>query len=381
MKKTILSLLTFGALALESSACGGYGIDLNTILDGTDEQIAAAAKSFRLEGEIGLQEVLEVSPTEKSHPKYSDFVDQIAKQKDALKSKLFWHTDFDQALKLAKETDRPVLSLRLLGKLDEEFSCANSRLFREVLYSDPKISNFLRHNFVLHWKTVRPVPVMTIDFGDGRTLKRTITGNSVHYVTDQSGRVFDVFPGLYTAEKFLQHLQVAKEFDMIHASDSSETRSNSLRNYHMIALAKNDAELLKRLESCGISKHRISTPIKMTDFDADEWATITANQQKENRAARANALTVSKSFTEAPLIEVAAKSELEEKRRANLKKNDCRGQCPQRVRISPPHPRGACNGDQLMTSKSSTIGFTKNFSRCLTTTHGLAYTPQSTSPA
>jgi hypothetical protein len=41
------------------------------------------------------------------------------------------------------------------------------------------------------------VPVVTIDYGDGRVLKRTITGNSIHYVLNSRGQVIDAIPGLY----------------------------------------------------------------------------------------------------------------------------------------------------------------------------------------
>lgn len=56
---------------------------------------------------------------------------------------------------------------------------------------------------VLHWKSVRPVPRITIDMGDGRRIERTITGNSIHYVMDAGGRVVDAVPGLYGARPFL----------------------------------------------------------------------------------------------------------------------------------------------------------------------------------
>ena len=46
----------------------------------------------------------------------------------------------------------------LLGRLDEELSCANSRFFRTVLYANAEISAHLREHFVLHWQSVRPVP-------------------------------------------------------------------------------------------------------------------------------------------------------------------------------------------------------------------------------
>ena len=44
-----------------------------------------------------------------------------------------------------------------------------------------------RDKFVLHWQSVRPVPKVRIDFGNGRTLEKTLTGNSLHLVLDSDG--------------------------------------------------------------------------------------------------------------------------------------------------------------------------------------------------
>ena len=65
----------------------------------------------------------------------------------------------------------PSSRLRLLGRLDEELSCANSRFFRTALYANAAISDELRKNWILHWESVRPAPKVTIDFGDGRVLE------------------------------------------------------------------------------------------------------------------------------------------------------------------------------------------------------------------
>jgi hypothetical protein len=71
------------------------------------------------------------------------------------------------------------------------------------------VSALLRDRFVLHWSSERDVPVITIDFGDGRTLRRTVTGNSIHYVLDAGGRVLDAIPGLYTPGDFVDRLAFA----------------------------------------------------------------------------------------------------------------------------------------------------------------------------
>jgi hypothetical protein len=144
---------------------------------------------------------------------WSAAIDQIGAQRGCTVSRLYWYTDLAAAKAEAEKTGRPILSLRLLGKLTDEFSCANSRFFRTALYSNKEISDYLRDNFVLHWQSVRPVPRVTIDFGDGRKLERTLTGNSAHYVLANDGTALDVLPGLYGPQKFLQWLQTTRNLD------------------------------------------------------------------------------------------------------------------------------------------------------------------------
>ena len=131
-----------------------------------------------------------------------DELDRLAGQRDALWSRLHWHTDLDAALAEARRAGKPVLSLRLLGRLDEGFSCANSRFFRVALYANESVSRVLRDEYVLHWSSERPVPRVTVDYGDGRTVETTVTGNSIHYVIDPSGAVLDALPGLYAPGTF-----------------------------------------------------------------------------------------------------------------------------------------------------------------------------------
>lgn len=138
-------------------------------------------------------------------------LDRVCAQKDAHTALLYWFTDLDAAIAQARRTRRPILSLRLLGRLDQELSCANSRFFRKLLYPDRDINTRLRR-FVLHWQSVRPVPRVTIDFGDGRLIERTLTGNSVHLVLDPSGRPVDALPGLFDRRTFTRLLDQAMTF-------------------------------------------------------------------------------------------------------------------------------------------------------------------------
>ncbi len=122
-----------------------------------------------------------------------------------------WHTRLSDAVTAAKQQGRPILSLRLLGRLDEELSCANSRFFRTTLYPDARVARMLEERFILHWESVRPVPVITIDFGDGRTFTRTITGNSAHLILDPHGRPVDALPGLFDAPTFVRLASAAAD--------------------------------------------------------------------------------------------------------------------------------------------------------------------------
>jgi len=133
-------------------------------------------------------------------------LDTVSQQRDSYLSGLYWYTDFAQAKAAARAAGKPILSLRLLGKLNEEYSCANSRFFRTILYSNAEVSKLLREKFILYWESERPAPRVTIDFGDGRKLERTLTGNSIHYILDSNGRIIDALPGLYGPAAFMRSL-------------------------------------------------------------------------------------------------------------------------------------------------------------------------------
>ncbi|QQS42595.1 MAG: hypothetical protein IPM63_06580 [Acidobacteriota bacterium] len=230
----------------------------------------AAIESLRKMGYEGLDALLsqnrdliearlagKADPEEWNRAAYA--IDSVARQKDAWASGLFWHTDLDSAKAEAARTGRPIVSLRLLGNLDEELSCANSRFFRSILYTDNRVKEAMRENFVLHWRSERPAPVMTVDFGDGRKLVTTVTGNSIHYFLSPEGRIIDALPGLYSPEFFAEYLgnfprlvrQRNEAFrpatldnqDPLRAPDTRfEAHRNRVRNY---LLAKWRSDLLE----------------------------------------------------------------------------------------------------------------------------------------
>jgi hypothetical protein len=192
---------------------------LNAVSENTAESAPAIAE-LRAEGPAGLTALFEAhakeineqiaNPTLAATPEWTRLgaaLDAVSQQKDSYLSGLYWYTDFEQAKAAARASGKPILYLRLLGKLSEEYSCANSRFFRTILYSNASVSRLLRERFILYWQSERPAPRVTIDFGDGRKLERTLTGNSIHYILDSDGRVIDALPGLYGPAAFRRSLE------------------------------------------------------------------------------------------------------------------------------------------------------------------------------
>ena len=169
----------------------------------------------------------------------STALDTVAQQKNSYMSGLYWHTDLNEAKKISAATNKPILSLRLLGKLTDEFSCANSRFFRTVLYSNARVADYLREHYVLHWESVRPVPKVTIDYGDGRKLERTLTGNSIHYVLDSETRPIEALPGLYGPEAFWRTLVKAESLYASLAGKNNADRNSLQMRYYQSQLSSN----------------------------------------------------------------------------------------------------------------------------------------------
>ncbi|HEY7119414.1 MAG TPA: hypothetical protein VH475_22675 [Tepidisphaeraceae bacterium] len=256
-------------------ACGRYDgeptpnvRELSLKAASADPTVARPAiAAVRAWGQSGLDTMLYVfrdavrhqreDPThpEATWPRIAAAIDAVAAQKDAWASELYWYTDLDAAKREAKRTGKPILSLRLLGTLDTEFSCANSRFFRTVLYPNQDVRQMLRNNYVLHWQSHRPVPHLTIDFGDGRKIERTITGNSVHYVLTPDGKVIDALPGLYGPAPFLKALQ---DLRTLAATYEQPDFASRLVTYHEIRLELTRRAWAEDLLAVGASTAQMS---------------------------------------------------------------------------------------------------------------------------
>ena len=272
-----------------------------------------AVAKLRTFGPEGLQALLTthesiIARQNASDPQWQKLrtaLEAVGGQRDCHVSRLFWHKDFETAKSEAQRTGKPILSLRLLGNLDEELSCANSRFFRTTLYANKEVSGYLRHHFVLHWKSVRPVPRITIDMGDGRKIERTITGNSIHYVLDTNGEVVDALPGLYGPRAFIAGLQQAERTAVRVAKLDAVTRGRELQNYHTIQLANVNglwANDLSRVTPMPTSQ--LNRPVTSNGtIPARNTPAVAAPP-----AAAAMPLAISKSAAERPMLRAAVPS-------------------------------------------------------------------------
>ncbi len=244
--KTITRPQTLALLCLAALGCSSATAD-SKVEAQAPASVELTAPQLRALGPQGLKTALakyDQLPTGPAKEEQARIVDSVAGQRYATSSRLYWYTDLERAKAAAKKTNTPILSLRMLGRLDEDFSCANSRLFRTVLYSNAAVSSYLRENFTLHWSSERPVPKVTVAFGGGRVLKSTIAGNSAHYLLTNDGTPVDVLPGLFSPKAFVDTLEPSRRFaNSLKRGDSMARR---IREHHE-TLSRRGAKEFERL--------------------------------------------------------------------------------------------------------------------------------------
>ena len=328
-----LGVLVFAGIGSAIWACGGYSevkpvetrlliaqlgeVAQEPKLDLTEStRFAALTETLRGRRQTALDAVIEYRSQRVRELGGSNFaeiknldsaIDKIAGQKFATHSRLYWHTSIRVAKLDARETNRPILSLRMLGRLDQDLSCANSRFFRTILYPDPEIAAQLRENFVLHWEPVRDVPVVTIDFGNGRRLRQPLTGNSVHLVLDHRGRPIDALPGLVSPQSFKDWLAETSRFWGATEAHQDGAFWSSVASYH-----RDRADRRRSESSLAISKTDQVSELNPLD---ERWSELAASQGvrlastsqqllQVQRPAAENAMRIaaSKAIVEAPML-------------------------------------------------------------------------------
>jgi hypothetical protein len=115
-----------------------------------------------------------------------------------------------------------------------------------VLFSSNEVAKYINDRFEPAWESVRPAPLVTIDFGNGNVVKRTLQGNIATYVCGSDGIVYDVLPGIYAPDVYRKQLEVLRKLaDSLRPRPGSkpgaDARLARLREYH----TKQAAELAR----------------------------------------------------------------------------------------------------------------------------------------
>jgi hypothetical protein len=111
-----------------------------------------------------------------------------------------------------------------------------------VLFSSDEVSEYINTHFEPAWESVRAVPIVTIDFGNGQKITRTLNGNIATYVCAPDGSVLDILPGVYTADTYRQQLEQLVLLHRYATPVGPGGVGSNLKDYHRrqaVLLAKN----------------------------------------------------------------------------------------------------------------------------------------------
>lgn len=113
-----------------------------------------------------------------------------------------------------------------------------------MLFSNDRIARSINETFEPAWQSVRDVPLVRIDFGQGNVLTRTLNGNIATYICTADGQVLDVLPGIYEPQTYQDRLaQLALLHRWLQQRDGTSP-DEKLARYHRTqgeALARGDA--------------------------------------------------------------------------------------------------------------------------------------------
>ena len=134
-----------------------------------------------------------------------------------------------------------------------------------MLFSRKDIAQFINGSFEPVWESVRPVPIVRIDFGNGTTLTRTLHGNIATSVCNAEGQVLDILPGVYEPQGYLAALDQLRMLPQYIKAAPLDKRTVRLREYHEThakALAKEDTAA-RLIDVSKMSKAAIESSIKL----------------------------------------------------------------------------------------------------------------------
>lgn len=101
-----------------------------------------------------------------------------------------------------------------------------------MLFSNDQVADYISKHFEPAWQSVRAVPMVHVDFGNGAVVHRTLHGNIATYVCNEEGRVIDILPGLYSPAAYRLALEKLEQIAAYSAKLVPDNRKIALRAYH-----------------------------------------------------------------------------------------------------------------------------------------------------
>jgi len=127
------------------------------------------------------------------------------------------------------------------------------------LLSNDQVAATINRWFEPVWESVRPVPIVRIDFGNGTVVTRTLHGNIASSVCAADGEVLDVLPGIYDATAYLVRLDQLRLLANYVDQKGKEQRGAALREYHQgqVDALKQGLNLPRFINLADLSKDRV----------------------------------------------------------------------------------------------------------------------------
>ena len=136
------------------------------------------------------------------------------------------------------------------------------------MFSKENVAQVINARFEPVWESMRPVPIVRIDFGNGTVLTRTLHGNILTSVCDADGQLLDALPGIYAEKEYLHQLEQLSLLARYIRTQPADKRVETLRAYHQRqadALKKHQRpdEFAVNLRAVPITKRAIERPVEI----------------------------------------------------------------------------------------------------------------------
>ena len=137
-----------------------------------------------------------------------------------------------------------------------------------MLFSQERVAAYVNQTFEPVWESVRPVPLVRIDFGDGNVLTRTLHGNILTSVCNADGQVLDALPGIYEEQTYLDQLNQLRLLAKAAERQAADKRGDWVKAYHQrqaAALQKNQPpdQFVEAKKVVPITKRAIERPVEI----------------------------------------------------------------------------------------------------------------------